>query len=233
MDMSTLERIFLGDDSWTFVLEIIFRTGILYCFTFVMIRLMGRRSVSDLSIIEVLLIIALGSAVGDPMFYPDVPLVHGMAVIATVVVINRAISFLINRSDRVEQLVEGPIARVVRDGQLDVEGFEAAEIAREELFELLRLSGVEHLGQVRVAYVEQNGELSVFRYPPGQERAGFPVEPPEDIDPAPRYEVGTVAPSAGPYACWGCGGTELHEAGAAIEACACEHPERVRAAGGG
>ena len=231
MDLSTFERIFIGDDSWTFVFEIVFRTMFLYGFMFVLMRLMGRRSVTELSIVELLLIIALGSAVGDPMFYPDVPLLHGMAVITTVITLNRAVSFLINRSKRIERLVEGSLARVVWEGRLDLPGFKAVEVTREEVFELLRLSGVEHLGQVRAAYLEQNGELSVFRYPSGEERFGLPIEPPEAVEPLEQYEVGSLVPRAGHYACWSCGETRLHEAYASIEACACECTYRVRAAG--
>jgi uncharacterized membrane protein YcaP (DUF421 family) len=230
MDLSTFERIFVGDNSWTFVFEIVFRTAVLYSFVFVLMRLMGRRSVTELSVVEILLIIALGSAVGDPMFYPDVPLLHGMAVITTVVTLNRGVSFLINRSDRIERAVEGRLARVVHEGQLDLPGFRAVEVAREEVFELLRIRGVEHLGLVRAAYLEQNGDLSVFRYAPGQERAGLPIEPPEDVEPMPHYDVGSTAPSAGPYACWSCGEIRMHEAGARIEACACEGNFRVKAA---
>ncbi len=233
MDLSTIERIFLGDGSWTFVFEIVFRTMFLYGFMFVLMRLMGRRSVTELSVVEILLIIALGSAVGDPMFYPDVPLLHGMAVITTVVTLNRAVSFLINRSDRIERLVEGPLVRVVHEGHLDLPGFEAVEIAREEAFALLRLSGVEHLGQVRAAYLEQNGELSIFRYPPGEERVGLPIEPPEDVEPLERYELGAPVPAAGHYACWSCGETRLHEEQMPVAACACEHGFRVKAAGRG
>ena len=231
MDLSTFERIFLGDASWTFVFEIVFRTVVLYAFMFVLMRLMGRRSVTELSIVELLLIIALGSAVGDPMFYPDVPLLHGMAVITTVVTLNRAVSFLINHNDRIERIIEGSMARVVREGHLDLPGFAAVEVTREEVFELLRLSGVEHLGQVRAAYLEQNGELSVFRYAPGEERAGLPIEPPESVEPLEQYEVGTRVPGAGHYACWSCGETRLHEAHASIEACECECTYRVRASG--
>ncbi len=233
MDLSTFERIFVGDGSWTFIFEIVFRTMFLYGFMFILMRLMGRRSVTELSVVEILLIIALGSAVGDPMFYPDVPLLHGMAVITTVVTLNRAVSFLINRSDRIERIVGGSLVRVVRDGQLDLAGIDAVEVAREEVFALLRLSGVEHLGQVRAAYLEQNGELSIFRYPPGEERAGLPIEPPEDVEPMQRYEVGATVPDAGHYACWSCGETRLHEEQMPVAVCVCEHTFRVKAAGRG
>jgi uncharacterized membrane protein YcaP (DUF421 family) len=83
---------------------------------------MTRRAIGQLSVVEVLLIVALGSAVGDPMFYPDVPLLHGMAVISTVVLLNQAFAALVTRSERMEVLLEGKTSRVVHEGRIDLEG---------------------------------------------------------------------------------------------------------------
>lgn len=76
-----LQRMLIGDLPWTFTFEVIVRTVIMYVYTLLMIRLLTKRAVGQLSLVEFLLVIALGSAVGDPMFYHDVPLLHGIAVI--------------------------------------------------------------------------------------------------------------------------------------------------------
>ena len=47
--------------------------------------MLGKRGMGELSPFELVIIVALGSAVGDPMFYADVPLVHGIIVITVVV----------------------------------------------------------------------------------------------------------------------------------------------------
>jgi uncharacterized membrane protein YcaP (DUF421 family) len=44
----------------------------------VLVRWVGGRGVAQLSLIEFLLVIAPGSAVGDALFYPEVPLLHAM-----------------------------------------------------------------------------------------------------------------------------------------------------------
>jgi uncharacterized membrane protein YcaP (DUF421 family) len=80
-----LQRMFLGDLPWWFTAEVIVRTIIMYAYSLLLVRLVSRRAVGQLSLIEFLLVIALGSAVGDPMFYHDVPLLHGMAVVTVVV----------------------------------------------------------------------------------------------------------------------------------------------------
>lgn len=54
-----------------------------------LLRWLGSRTIGQLSTIEFLLVIALGSAVGDAMFYPDVPLIHALLVVMVVVVANK------------------------------------------------------------------------------------------------------------------------------------------------
>ena len=77
-----LQRMFLGEQPLLFYAEILVRTLIIYAYTLVMIRWIGGRGVAQLSMVEFVLVIALGSAVGDAMFYPDVPLLAAMLVIA-------------------------------------------------------------------------------------------------------------------------------------------------------
>ena len=86
-----LARMFVGDHPALFYLEIVVRTGIIYLYTLLLLRWIGSRSVAQLSMVDFLLVIALGSAVGDAPFYPDVPLLAAMAVITTVIGINKGI----------------------------------------------------------------------------------------------------------------------------------------------
>lgn len=219
VDVMDLRRMFLGDLPWTFLFEVVFRTAFLYSYTFVLIRVMRRQATGELSLVEVLLIVALGSAVGDPMFYPDVPLLHGMAVLTTVVLLNQGFGALVTRSRRVEVLLEGRPSQVVQAGRLCVKDIAARAVAPEELFELLRNRGVEHLGQVRAAYIEQNGRLSVFRYPLGDERRGLALEPPEELSPARRYGQGGIIDAGGYYACCTCGDVRQFAMGETVQPC--------------
>ena len=217
-----LHRILIGDLPWTFTAEIALRTVIMWLYTFGLVRALTRRTVGQLSLMEVLLIVALGSAVGDPMFYPDVPVIHGIVVITVVVAVNRGIGLLTQASERAELLIEGRPVRVVHLGVLEVEGLRKLQMARDQLFDQLRLTGVEHLGQVRAAYFEQNGHVSVFRFPADEERPGYAIEPPPELDPRPVYGAGDAAPDAASYACAQCGRVLSLSAGTIFAECACE-----------
>jgi len=92
-----LSRIFFGTDPALFYLEIVFRTCVVYAYALLLIRWVGGRGIAQMSAVEFLLVIALGSAVGDAMFYPEVPLFQAMLVITVVVVINKILDILIYR----------------------------------------------------------------------------------------------------------------------------------------
>ena len=101
-----LHRIFLGDASAWFLLEVIFRTTFMFGYTLILVRTTGKRGLGELTPFELLLVVALGSAVGDPMFYPDVPLLHAMVVVGVIVLLQRTVALAVDRSPPFERMME-------------------------------------------------------------------------------------------------------------------------------
>ena len=157
------QRIFLGDLSFELVLEIILRTVVMYVYTLALIRLLGKRGMGQLSPFELVIIVALGSAVGDPMFYPDVPVIHGLVVITAVVGLELTLVKLTERHRGIERVIESAPVLLVKDGRLVTEALDHEDLSESEVFMGLREQGIEHLGEVRRAYMEPSGKISVFR----------------------------------------------------------------------
>ena len=155
-------NMFFGDGDVVFLLEIVVRTAVLYSFALLMVRLMGKRGMAQLTPFEFVIIVALGSAVGDPMFYPDVPLVHGFVVIVTVVLAQRMLAFLTSRNEPLERALQGQPLVVVEKGQVLRHALEHEGFSQEELFEMLRLNGVAAIDHVERAVLEGAGRLSVL-----------------------------------------------------------------------
>lgn len=170
------QRVFLGDAPPLYLLEIVFRIAVIWPWTMLLLRWIGGRSISQLSLVEFLLVIALGSAVGDSLFVPDVPLLHAMLAIFVVISIDKVIDLAIRRYAAAKRVIDGQPIEVIRDGIIVTAGLTAQEICSLELMELLRLKGVENLGSVRRAYLEPSGQVSVFGFesPP----RGLPIVPP-------------------------------------------------------
>lgn len=199
------KRMFLGDETPLFLVEIALRTAVIFLFTLVLLRLIGKRGIAQHSLFEVTIIIGLGSAVGDPMFQADVPLVHSMLVLTIIVLLYRGFLSLLRRSELFERFVEGTPTCLVSDGRVDRDALSKERLANEELYEVLRASGITHLGEVKRAYIEQSGKVSVFAFPPNEVRPGLPIEPPWDLVPESAIEAGREEVDPGLYACRCCG----------------------------
>jgi uncharacterized membrane protein YcaP (DUF421 family) len=198
-----LQRIFFGDLPPWFLLEVVFRTFIIYLYTLLLVRLLGKRGLGQLSPFDFVIVIALGSAVGDPMFYEDVPLVHTMAVITMVVLLQRGVGWLTERSERAQRFIDSEPRRLVRHGLVDTDNLREEQLEAEELFAALRIQGVRQLGEVELAYIEPSGTISVIRE--SRPQPGRPLVARSDPDyPAPHH-AGEPAPHGDSYACNDCG----------------------------
>src|SRR5690554_1265084 len=142
-------RIFFSDHPYTFFIEILIRTPNMFLAVVIILRLTGKRGVQQLSIFEMVMIITLGSAAGDSMFYEDVGLFHALAVFVIVLLAYRIVVFLIARSEKVEMLLEGEPVYLLKEGKMCVSEIGGNEMGADEFFGELRNQSIEHLGQLR------------------------------------------------------------------------------------
>jgi uncharacterized membrane protein YcaP (DUF421 family) len=214
-----LRRILIGDLPLLFFVEIVLRTAILYFYALLIFRALGKRSIGELTPLELIVVIGLGSAVGDPMFYPDVPLLHGIAVITVVALIQRAVIFFTRRHEKAEEVFKGSPVRIVVNGCIDVQGMRDANLSREEVFMTLRQHGYQQLGEVQRVYMETDGKVSHYEFEDEDVRPGLSLMPPWDVERPEQHEAGDSVPTAGYYGCLVCGKTMYLDDGEAFPTC--------------
>jgi len=173
------QRMLIGDAPPLFLAEIALRVLVIWIWTIALLRWIGGRSISQMSVVEFLLVIALGSAVGDAMFQPDVPLIHAMLVIFLVVCADKAIDFAMRRWAGVKSVVDGIPVEVLKDGRILHDGVLTRNLGATQVMELLRLSGVRNLGEIERAYLEPSGQLSLFHL--DKARPGLRIVPPIEL----------------------------------------------------
>lgn len=179
-----LQRIFWGEHPPLFLLEVAFRTIVIFAYTLLLIRWMGKRGMGQLTPFEFAIIVALGSAVGDPMFYDDVPLIHTMLVIALILGLHKTLVYLTERNEFIERIIESKSQHLVHQGVVLIDNLHQELLSIEELHESLREQGIRHLGQVATACLEPSGKLSVIRAVHPQ--PGLSIMPCDCTDPEAR-----------------------------------------------
>lgn len=201
----TWKELLMGGEEWSFLPETVLRTLVMFIVIMVSLRLLGKRGVKQLSVFELVVIIGLGSAAGDPMFYKDVGILPALIVFSMIVLLYSAITYFIGKNRDFEALVEGKPVRLIRDGVFAIDNFKKEPLGEYEFFAELRLQGVSQLGQIEEAILESSGNISIFYYPDKEVKYGLPIMP-GILDTGIRKIKDTDY-----YACTFCGYTEKLE----------------------
>lgn len=215
-------RLLYNDVPESFLLEVIFRSTVMFTVLLLILKVAGKRGVKQLSVFETVIIIALGSAAGDPMFYHEVGIIPPITVLLVIILLYRLVTWLTGKSKKFEEFIEGKTECIINEGKFSVATFAKESLAQDEFFSELRLKSVEHLGQVKNAFMETSGEISVFYYEDKDVQPGLPILP------FLFHLKSKTIPKKGLYSCTFCGNTESQKPGNA-ECRICEKLEWVEA----
>ncbi len=216
-------RIFLPEElDWLFLGEVAFRTFFMFILLLLFFKLSGKRSINQLSLFELAIIVGLGSAAGDPMFYADVGLLPVLVVFFIISLLYKGLIQLTIRDEKAEKFIEGKTDLLLENDRMIPEKLDSQAISYDEFFGFLRILHVEHLGQVRLAYLEVTGNISVFFYADDQVKPGLPILPE-----ALKYTYSTIG-SEGLYSCVRCGFTYHFKQGFEPICPSCKHDKWVR-----
>lgn len=201
------KQILIGDEKWTFLLEIFLRTVFMILLIIAALKILDKRGVKQLSIFELVVIISFGSAAGDPMIYKEIGILTSALVFTVIIAIYRLITYMIGKNEGFEKLMEGKPICLIQEGRFSIDNFRRELLGTQELFSELRLKGVSQLGQIHFAIEELSGEISVFFYPDDEVRYGLPIMPATLAIANKKINV------KGPHSCYHCGFTEEKVAG--------------------
>lgn len=181
------ERLVIGLPPELYLLEIAFKSVVIFLILLLVLRMLGKRAQQNISPMQQMLMIALGSAAGDALLYPTVPLAYAALILLGVSALTMLLEVISTRWRPVRDYVESRPRVLVRDGDVDWDGLAKERTTRRELFAELRMKGARSLSQVDAAILEVTGDISVFlndREPADEDLLTYVLD--EDPDEAPQ-----------------------------------------------
>ncbi len=142
------------------LLSVFVRTTIIALLVFAIVKWLGGKGIGQLSPFGLLIVVGLGSAIGDPMIYNEVSIPQAMVAVIIVVVFFKIIDYLTLRSKRFRESVEPHPILLVDYGQVSKKGLEKAKMDKEEFEVEMRLAGIERESEIKFARLEPNGKIS-------------------------------------------------------------------------
>jgi uncharacterized membrane protein YcaP (DUF421 family) len=136
-------------------------TAGIYLFLVVLLRVLGRRQLGQLTVIDLVVVLLLGSAVETAMIHGNTSLPVGLTSAATLLIVNRGLTTLFLRSSRLAHLVNGGPLMLVRQGRVLEGELLRAGMTEADLLEALRARGFAGPAGVEAAVLETDGTVSV------------------------------------------------------------------------
>lgn len=141
--------------------NLILRTIFMYFFIIFVYRLMGKKEVGQLSIVDLIVsiliaeLIALSIQTEKSIFISIVP-------ILVLVGVQILISFITLKNSKIRYVLDGKPTVIIKSGKIDIKQMSKLRYSLDDLLIQLRLQGINSIDEVKYAILENNGELSIL-----------------------------------------------------------------------
>lgn len=140
------------------------RTFLGYFMLLILLKIMGKREVGQLSIFDLLIFLSIADIMvigienfDENIFYVIIPAL-------TLMIIQKSLAFLILKNNFIRYIVDGKESLIVNDGIIDIKEMKKQCYNYDDLFAQLRSLSISSIEEVQYAILENSGRLSVITY---------------------------------------------------------------------
>ena len=143
-------------------ITIIFKTFFLYFLIILVYRIMGKKEVGKLGIIDLIVSILIAELAAMSIENLDSSIMLSIVPIVTLVIIQVILSFITLKSNSIRNLLDGKPVVVINKGKLQFKNMSKIRYSLDDLLSQLREQQIKSIEDVDYAILENNGKLSVF-----------------------------------------------------------------------
>ncbi len=144
-------------------MDIVFRAGIAFAFILFLTRVVGRKELSSLEPVDLILLIVLGDLIQQGVTQSDYSVTGLVLAGTTIALLQAGTSWAAFRFPRVRKVVDGEPIVIVQDGKLLEGNLKRERITPEDVAEEMRGQQIAHLDEVEWAVLETSGKISFIQ----------------------------------------------------------------------
>ena len=149
-------------DTWSDVVRTVLVGAAAYGSLVVVLRVSGKRTLSQLNAFDFIVTVALGSTLATILLSSDVAWAEGVAAFALLAGLQFVVAWTSSRWHPVRKAITSSPRVLLRDGRVDVDALRSARLTEAELHQAVRSTGAGDLGDIAAVVLETNGKLSVI-----------------------------------------------------------------------
>lgn len=151
-------------DSWSQLGRIVLVGIAAYVFLIVVIRVSGKRTLSQLNAFDFIVTVALGSTLATILLSSDVSWSEGALALVLLAGLQFVLAFVSSRVPAFRTIVTARPAVVLWRGEMLADALRAARLSESEVRQAVRSSGHGDLANVAAVVLETDGTLSVINH---------------------------------------------------------------------
>lgn len=157
------------------LVTIIFRTTFFYFFIVLAYRIMGKREIGQLGIIDLIVSILIAELVAisienikDSIFFTIIPII-------LLVLLELGLAFVSIKSRTFRTLFGGKPSLIIVNGNVNYKEMIRQRYSMDDLLLSLRQNSVKSIEEIEYAFLEPNGKLSIFKYNVFHTKSNYPM----------------------------------------------------------
>ncbi len=139
------------------------KTAILYFFIVLAYRIMGKKEVGELSIIDLIVTILIAELAAICIEKDKSSIMVSIVPITILVIIQVGISFISLKNESIRNFIDGKPSVIIKDGVVNFSVMTKLRYSLDDLLSQLREKGVKNIDEVDYAILENSGNLSIFK----------------------------------------------------------------------
>ncbi|MCA1318788.1 DUF421 domain-containing protein [Bacillus tianshenii] len=141
---------------------IVARTIFLYIVILFIFRVMGKREIGELSVLDLVVFIMIAEMAVVAIENPKDELMVALLPMLILMGIQIILAFVSLKSQRIRELIDGKPSVIINNGKIDEKEMRKQRYNFEDLLVQLREKNVKNVADVEFAILEASGKLSVF-----------------------------------------------------------------------
>lgn len=141
-------------------MDIVLRATAMFVVLFVLLRLMGKRELSQITPFELVMMVVLGDLIQQGVTHNDFSVTGATLAISTFAFWALVLSWITYGSRRAEKLLEGEPRIIIHDGRLLRDNMRRDRLTASEVEAEMRLAGIAQMAHVAWGILETDGRVS-------------------------------------------------------------------------
>lgn len=157
------------------MIETIIRTIFFYFFVILAYRIMGKREVGQLGVIDLIVSIMIAELVALSVEKVDQSIFFTLVPIVILVCLELLLGFLNVKSRTFNKIFGGKPSMIINKGKIVYKNMINQRYSLDDLLLELRKREITSIDEVEYAFLETNGDLSIFKYKPLKIKNSLPL----------------------------------------------------------